>query len=62
MSKFDINKERSKYLMPQSDLKLSNPANESHFSILLVQNTNINALKEIKNGSFGNGWDLIMPT
>jgi hypothetical protein len=55
---FEINKERSQYLIPSTDLITPN---NSQIPILLIQNSLNNTHRSIHNGNLMTGWDLIVP-
>lgn len=59
ISTFEINKLRSKYLIPENEIHLG--ASESKVPILLIQNGSISSLKSNKNGCMFSGWDIIIP-
>lgn len=58
-STFEINKIRSDYLVPGTDL--GKIEMHSQIPILLIQNSLINNLDDIKYGGLYSGWDLILP-
>jgi ribonuclease P/MRP protein subunit POP1 len=59
LSIFEINKLRSKYLIPENEIHLG--ASESKVPILLIQNGSMSSLRTNKNGCMFNGWDIIIP-
>jgi ribonuclease P/MRP protein subunit POP1 len=59
ISTHEINKLRSKYLIPGSEINLG--ANESKIPILLIQTTSETNFRDVKNGTMFTGWDIIIP-
>ena len=55
----EINKLRSKYLIPGSEINLG--SSESKVPILLIQTTSDTNFRDVKNGTMFTGWDIIIP-
>ncbi len=58
MSTHEINKLRSRHLIPGSDLSVTD---YSRIPILLVQSSLNNNMFSVRNGSLFSGWDVIVP-
>ena len=58
ISTHEINKLRSKHLIPGSDLSI---AEYSRIPVMLVQSSLNNNMFSVRSGSFFSGWDLIVP-
>lgn len=58
-STFEINKIRSNYLLPSTELKTVE--NHSKIPVLLVQNAIHNGNHNILNGNLFTGWDIVIP-
>ena len=57
-TKHEINKLRSKFLIPGTEIDMDN---QSKVPILVIQNTIKNKMFSIQNGTLYSGWDIIVP-
>jgi hypothetical protein len=59
ISTFEMNKLRSKYLTPVSQLDLGE--NESRIPVLVIQNSSQYNFRGLRNGKLFSGWDVVVP-
>jgi ribonuclease P/MRP protein subunit POP1 len=58
-STFELNKIRSNYLLPSTELKTLE--NHSKVPVLIIQNAVHNGNHKIFNGNLFTGWDIVLP-